>query len=231
VDGDERVQAGSPTAPDDDVLVIEGLRVAFVSRGGARARRVHGVGGGDPVLAVPVGDPVPVAVPVVDDVPVVAPVEAGVVEPAVALVPAGVLDVVSPVVLPAAVVLPVPELAVPVDEVAVEESVDPVVPLAGSLGLTPPALVPTEIPPVAGGAFLRALVVVVEEEGLSFVLAALEFDVCADSSTAGAGSGRAGTVNTGSMTAGASLPEVVTAVLRTTGLGVWAIATAGARPW
>jgi len=77
VDGDERVEAGSASAVDDHVLVIEGLRVAVVPRREGRARRAHCVGAGVPVVAVPVGDPVPVEAPVDDPAGVEVPVEGG----------------------------------------------------------------------------------------------------------------------------------------------------------
>jgi hypothetical protein len=87
VDGDERVQPGSPSAAYDHVLVVKRLEVTVgcrISRGVAgsiRDRRAHGAGGGVPLGEIPGADPVPVLLLPAELVPL----ELGAVEPVDAL--------------------------------------------------------------------------------------------------------------------------------------------------
>ena len=178
MDGHERVQAGAPSAANHYLLVIEGFRVAVVPRRGGRARGAHCVDAGDPVVAVPVGDPEPVVAPAEDPVLGGAPGDAGgVLVPGVVLVPGCVPDVASPgVVLVPDWVLGVPELDVPAVEFHAVEPVGaavPSVPFAGSPRPAPPGLLPAANPPVARGARLRTVVVTVA----GLVGAAVELEI------------------------------------------------------
>jgi hypothetical protein len=154
VDGDERVQAGSPPAAHDHILVVEGLLVSVYRRivlrvgGSIRARPVHGAGGGDQDAIVEVDDPVPVVVGC--ELPVLVLV-LEVVEPSVAVEPGCVVELDEldgcPV---SAVVDEVVDGSVDVVDVA-----DPFVgclrPLPASVptGAAPPPLVVADVPPVA----------------------------------------------------------------------------------
>ena len=74
MDGDERVETGSLSPSDHDVLVIEGLGIAVCCRvgwwvaGSIRDLSAHGAGGGVPLGESPVDDPlvVPPVPPVLE---------------------------------------------------------------------------------------------------------------------------------------------------------------------